>query len=69
MYNRFTARARTKSFISNFSLLMSVVIVLSFAYGFLPINMTVGRGIIDILQFVAMAATMAYVLKTILEDF
>lgn len=69
MYNRFSTRVKKQSFIGNFVLLMAVVIVLSFAYGFLPTGMTAARGIIDVLQFIAMAITMAYVLKTIIEDF
>jgi hypothetical protein len=48
---------------------MSVVIVLSFAYGVLPIGMSAARSIIDVLLFIAMAVTMIYVLRTIIEDF
>lgn len=69
MYKRYYGQAQKRSFLGNFVLLLSVVIVLSFAYGFLPTGMTAARGIIDVLQFIAMAVTMAYTLKMIVEDF
>ena len=69
MYNRFSSHLNKHSFINNFALQMTVVIVLSFAYGFLPTGMTLARSVVDVLQFIAMAITMAYVLKTIIEDF
>jgi len=69
MYNRFSAHVNKQSFISNFVLLMAIVIVLTFAYGFLPTGMTAARSIVDVIQFIVIAMTMAYVLKTIIEDF
>ena len=58
-----------RPFLSTLGMLLAIDIVLSFAFGFLPTGMTIARGAVDVLQFVAMAITMGYVLKTILEDF
>lgn len=69
MYNLFSVHGNKQSFISNFVVLMVIVIVLSFAYGFLPTGMTAARSIVDVVQFITMTVTMVYVLKTIVEDF
>lgn len=66
MFKSFTMQKQ--SFASTLVLLLTIDIVLSFAYGSLPSGLTSARGFIDLVQFVAMTITMAFVLRTIIED-
>ncbi len=67
MFNRFSTQKQ--SFASTLVLLLTIDIVLSFAYGTLPSGLTAARSFVDLVQFIAMTITMAFVLKTIIEDF
>lgn len=67
MYNRSTKSEGRHKFIGDFSLLIAIVIVLSFAYAVLPTEMSAARGVIDFIQFVTMVITMGYVFKAIIK--
>ena len=47
--------------------LIALDVALSFAYGLIPVDMTLAREAIDVIQFITMAATMLVTIRAVIR--